>query len=67
LAYDLESYEQDNYWRKEDPSFFGDAQAKSSIRSALAQLRSAGVAVDKLELTETQWEHPLRTSYLKTR
>ena len=41
LAWDLESYEPDPIWRRQDPSFFGDRRAKKLLKSALRALERA--------------------------
>jgi hypothetical protein len=45
LAYDLEFYEPDDAWRKQDAAFFSDGRAKELIRSALTKLGKAGFAI----------------------
>ncbi len=40
LAYDLDFYEPNEEWRKEDPSYYGDVQLEALIKQALHKLRT---------------------------
>ena len=42
LAYDLDYFEPNPVWRREDPSFYGPERAVEEIESALSQLRAVG-------------------------
>lgn len=39
LAYDLDFYEPNEEWRKEDPSYYGDDRLKKEIRKAIKKLK----------------------------
>ena len=38
LAYDLDFYEPNEQWRKEDPSYYGEERLKQEIHSTLQKL-----------------------------
>ena len=40
LAYDLDFYEPNPEWRKEDPSYFGEERAINEIKGALDRIKS---------------------------
>ena len=42
LAYDLDYYEPNPDWRREDPSFYGPERAVKEIEAALSRLRAVG-------------------------
>lgn len=39
LAYDLDFYEPNEEWRKEDPSYYGEERLEEEIRSTLQKLK----------------------------
>ncbi|MEO6284935.1 MAG: hypothetical protein ABIN80_15475 [Dyadobacter sp.] len=39
LAYDLDFYEPNEEWRKEDPSYYGDERLEEEIKSTIQKLR----------------------------
>lgn len=40
LAYDLDFYEPNEQWRKEDPSYYGDNRLEKEIKSAIQKLQA---------------------------
>lgn len=40
LAYDLDFYEPNEQWRKEDPSYYGDNRLEVEIKSAIQKLQA---------------------------
>lgn len=39
LAYDLDFYEPNEEWRKQDPSYYGDERLEEEIRTAIKKLQ----------------------------
>jgi len=39
LAYDLDFYEPNEEWRKEDPSYYGDDRLEEEIQAAIQKLK----------------------------